>query len=79
MKRKPRTHCGQGHEMTPANTYRPPSQPSGTCRQCMRIRNSARRKVDTADSPRPKRVRHTSTPMSVPEAEAWLRARGQIP
>lgn len=33
-----KTHCPQGHEYTPENTYRPPSRPyNRTCRECRRI------------------------------------------
>lgn len=35
-----RTHCPQGHEYTPANTYRNPTKPKQrACLACMRIRN----------------------------------------
>lgn len=38
-----RTHCSRNHELTPENTYTPPSSPgSRECRQC-RKENSARR------------------------------------
>lgn len=38
-----RTHCKHGHELTPDNTYIPPSEPNGReCRTC-RKENSARR------------------------------------
>jgi HNH endonuclease len=36
-----RTHCPQGHEYTPENTYRLPSRPNARyCRACHRLRSS---------------------------------------
>lgn len=36
---KERTHCPQGHEYTPENTYAPPSRPNARyCKACHRMR-----------------------------------------
>ena len=32
-----RTHCGKGHELTPSNTYYPPSGFKRSCRKCLRL------------------------------------------
>jgi hypothetical protein len=32
-----RTHCKRGHEFTPENTYRPPSNNARVCRACIRL------------------------------------------
>lgn len=34
--RRERTHCKYGHEFTPENTYRPPTNNSRICRKCHR-------------------------------------------
>lgn len=37
-----RTHCKHGHELTPENTYRPPSYPTWrACRECRRAGSTA--------------------------------------
>lgn len=33
-----KTHCDNGHEFTPANTYERPGGKGRTCRACARIR-----------------------------------------
>jgi hypothetical protein len=37
-----KTHCPQGHEYTPENTYRPPGRPGRLCRICRRVQSLAR-------------------------------------
>ena len=39
-----KTHCDNGHEYTPANTYTRPSDGSRNCRQCIREWREARSK-----------------------------------
>lgn len=44
-----KTHCPQGHEYTPENTYRPPSAPTQRhCRTCLRERNKIRNQARSA-------------------------------
>lgn len=41
----PKTHCGNGHKMTPENTYIPPKNPTHrNCKQCQRERTRSYRK-----------------------------------
>lgn len=45
-----RTHCAQGHEYTPENTYTYPTPSGGTrrsCKACRKIWNSAARQSTT--------------------------------
>lgn len=37
-----RTHCNRGHELTPENTYVPPSRNERVCRECQNIREAGR-------------------------------------
>ena len=42
------THCVNGHEFTPENTYRPPGKNERACRECQRINgriNDAKRRA----------------------------------
>lgn len=39
-----RTHCKNGHELTPENVYRPPSYSGRMCRPCMNERKRASRR-----------------------------------
>lgn len=42
-----KTHCKQGHEFTPENTYiRPKTDGYRACRECARLRNRRRREVE---------------------------------
>lgn len=43
-----RTHCKNGHEYTPENTYRPPSYRGRMCRACLAVNESRRDRRKTA-------------------------------
>jgi hypothetical protein len=46
---KDKTHCDQGHELTPENVYVPPKRPTvRDCRTCRRARRLARYERDKA-------------------------------
>ena len=46
-----KTHCKQGHEYTPENTYvRPRKQGGRDCKQCLQDRRNNRRKVQKEDT-----------------------------